>query len=157
MQADNKKIIKKFVSADAHLVVSFLTNLDNELQETQEKVARLEEREKEHIGENKQLLLALDDLKKTVGALTQTNANLRAENEELARSLNETRARREEFAADARNAEIELRLKLADAERVADRWRVALDAALNDVAIYRCAAFWFGLTALAAVVVAVAF
>lgn len=149
MQADNKKIIKKFVSADAHLVVSFLTNLDNELQETQKKVARLEEREKEHIGENKQLLLALDDLKKTVGALTQTNANLRAENEELARSLNET----------GRSLATELLKKrdITKLRRDSERFQNALDAALNDVAIYRRAAFWFGLTALAAVVVAVAF
>lgn len=74
---------------------------------------------------------------------------------ELARSLDETRGRREEFAADARKAEIELRLKLADAERVADRWRVALDAALNDVAIWKRAAFGFGLAAVAALCLAI--
>lgn len=78
-----------------------------------------------------------------------------AEKAELARSLDETRGRREEFAADARKAEIELRGKLADAERVADRWRVALDAALNDVDVYRRAAEWCGAAAIAAIAVAV--
>lgn len=47
--------------------------------------------------------------------------------------------------------------KIADALLAVKRLQNALDAALNDVAIYRCAAFWLGLTVLAAVVVAVAF
>lgn len=47
--------------------------------------------------------------------------------------------------------------KIADALLTVKRLQNALDAALNDVAIYRGAAFWLGWTVLAAVVVAVAF
>ena len=101
------------------------------------------------------LLRELVETKETVAYLEARENELLAEKAELARSLDETRARREEFAADARNAEIELRGKLADAERVADRWRVALDAALNDVDVYRRAAEWCGAAAIAAIAVAV--
>lgn len=101
------------------------------------------------------LAAELAEAKETVAYLEARENELLAEKAELARSLDETRARREEFAADARKAEIELRGKLADAERVADRWRVALDAALNDVDVYRRAAEWCGAAAIAAIAVAV--
>ena len=101
------------------------------------------------------LTAELAEAKEAVAYLEARENELVAEKAELARSLDETRARREEFAADARKAEIELRLKLADAERVADRWRVALDAALNDVDVYRRAAEWCGAAAIAAIAVAV--
>ena len=97
----------------------------------------------------------IDDAINRFVSVKERVVRLMAEKAELSRSLDETRGRREEFAADARKAEIELRGKLADAERVADRWRVALDAALNDVAFYRRAAGWLFAAALAAIAVAV--
>ncbi len=97
----------------------------------------------------------IDDAINRFVSVKERVVRLMAEKAELSRSLDETRGRREEFAADARKAEIELRLKLADAERVADRWRVALDAALNDVDVYRRAAEWCGAAAIAAIAVAV--
>ena len=97
----------------------------------------------------------IDDAINRFVSVKERVVRLMAEKAELSRSLDETRGRREEFAADARKAEIELRGKLADAERVADRWRVALDAALNDVDVYRRAAEWCGAAAIAAIAVAV--
>ena len=50
----------------------------------------------------------------------------------------------------------ELRREVADAQLIAERLKTALDAALNDVAIYRRAAFWFAVSSLLAVVALVA-
>lgn len=78
-----------------------------------------------------------------------------AENSKLAKALDEARRVREESVA-AGAVERELRREVADAQRLAERFKTALDAALNDVAIYRRAAFWFGVSSLLAVGVAFA-
>lgn len=61
---------------------------------------------------------------------------LLAEKAEFSRSLDETRKRRDEALLTVK------------------RLQNALDAALNDVAIYRRAAFWFGVSSVLAFVVA---
>ena len=79
-----------------------------------------------------------------------------AENSKLAKALDEARRVREESVSGDRAVERELRREIADAQRFAERFRTALDAALNDVAIWKRAAFWFGVSSVIAVVVAVA-
>ncbi|MBQ6827665.1 MAG: hypothetical protein IJO46_06585, partial [Thermoguttaceae bacterium] len=74
-----------------------------------------------------------------VAYLEARENELLAEKAELAKLLDETQKKREEFAAEARLA--------------VKRFRNALDAARNDVAIYRRAAFWFGVSSALAVVV----
>ena len=85
----------------------------------------------------------------------ETYANeLFAENSELAKALDEVRKRRDELLVAANNDELKLRRERADALLTVKRLQNALDAALNDVAIYRRAAFWFGVSSVLAIVVA---
>ncbi len=84
------------------------------------------------------LTAELAEAKETVAYLEARENELLAEKAELAKLLDETQKKREEFAAEARLA--------------VKRFRNALDAARNDVAIYRRAAFWFAAATLSAVV-----
>ena len=87
----------------------------------------------------------------------ETYANeLFAENSELAKALDEVRKRRDELLVAANNDELKLRRELKDERLAVKRLQNALDAALNDVAIYRRAAFWFGVSSALAVVVVIA-
>lgn len=45
---------------------------------------------------------------------------------------------------------VDLQEKVADAQRQAELWRLALDAARNDKSIYRRLAFWFAIMTLVA-------
>ena len=83
------------------------------------------------------LTAELAEAKETVAYLEARENELVAEKAELAKLLDETQKKREEFAAEARLA--------------VKRFRNALDAALNDVAIWRRAAFWFGVSSALAV------
>ena len=88
----------------------------------------------------------------------ETYANeLFAENSELAKALDEVQKRRDELLIAANNDELKLRRELKDERLAVKRLQNALDAALNDVAIYCRAAFWLGwatVVALGAAVVA---
>ncbi|MBQ2789542.1 MAG: hypothetical protein IJE97_07875 [Thermoguttaceae bacterium] len=84
------------------------------------------------------LTAELAEAKETVAYLEARENELLAEKAELAKLLDETQKKREEFAAEARLA--------------VKRFRNALDAARNDVAIYRRAALWFAAATLSAVV-----
>ena len=77
-----------------------------------------------------------------------------AENSELAKALDEVRKRRDELLVAANNDELKLRRELKDERLTVKRFQNALDAALNDVAIYRRAAFWFDVSSVLAIVVA---
>ncbi len=81
---------------------------------------------------------------------------LLAEKAELARSLDETRKRRDELLIAADNDKLKLRREHADALLAVKRLQNALDAALNDVAILKRAAFWLGWAAVVAVLLAIA-
>lgn len=116
--------------------------LTAELAEAKETVACLEARENELLAEKAELARSLDDLKKTVGALSQTNAKLRAD--------------ADGYVDASIKKERELRRQVRDAQQLAERFKSALDSALNDVAIYRRAAFGFAAATLAAVVALVA-
>ena len=86
----------------------------------------------------------------------ETYANeLFAENSELAKALDEVRKRRDELLIAANNDELKLRRERADALLTVKRLQNALDAALNDVAIWKRAAFGFGLAAVAALCLAI--
>ena len=102
------------------------------------------------------LIAELAEAKETVAYLEARENELVAEKAELARSLDDSRQRLEDFAADVGTVERGLRRQVADARLATERFRTALDAALNDVAIWRRAAFWFGVSSALAVVVAVA-
>ncbi|MBP3532594.1 MAG: hypothetical protein J6K25_15675 [Thermoguttaceae bacterium] len=84
------------------------------------------------------LTAELAEAKEAVAYLEARENELLAEKAELARSLAEAQKKREEFAVEARLA--------------VKRFRNALDAARNDVAIYRRAALWFAAATLSAVV-----
>ncbi len=84
------------------------------------------------------LTAELAEAKEAVAYLEARENELLAEKAELARSLDEAQKKREEFAVEARFA--------------VKRFRNALDAARNDVAIYRRAALWFAAATLSAVV-----
>jgi len=82
---------------------------------------------------------------------------LLAEKAELAKALDEVQKRRDELLIAANNDELKLRRELKDERLAVKRLQNALDAALNDVAIYCRAAFWLGwatVVALGAAVVA---
>lgn len=102
------------------------------------------------------LIAELAEAKETVAYLEARENELVAEKAELARSLDDSRQRLEDFAADVGTVERGLRRQVADARLATERFRNALDAALNDVAIWRRAAFWFGVSSALAVVVAIA-
>lgn len=114
-----------------------LDALTAELAEAKETVACLEARENELLAEKAELARSLDDLKKTVGALSQTNAKFRAD--------------ADGYVDASIKKERELRRQVRDAQQLVERFKSALDSALNDVAIYRRAAFWFAASALLAV------
>jgi uncharacterized membrane protein YccC len=102
------------------------------------------------------LIAELAEAKEAVAYLEARENELVAEKAELARSLDDSRQRLEDFAADVGTVERGLRRQVADARLATERFRNALDAALNDVAIWRRAAFWFGVSSALAVVVAIA-
>ena len=102
------------------------------------------------------LIAELAEAKETVAYLEARENELVAEKAELARSLDDSRQRLEDFAADVGTVERGLRRQVADARLATERFRNALDAALNDVAIWRRAAFWFGVSSALAVVVVIA-
>ena len=99
------------------------------------------------------LVAELAEAKEAVTYLEARENELVAEKAELARSLGDSRQRLEDFAADAGAVERGLRRQVADARLAAERFGNALDAALNDVAIWRRVAFWFGVSSALAVVV----
>ncbi|MBR4832765.1 MAG: hypothetical protein IKU86_00320 [Thermoguttaceae bacterium] len=75
----------------------------------------------------------------------------------LFKELKLSESLRDELRDGAENDALKFRRELKDERLAVKRLQNALDATLNDVAIYRGAAFWLGLTVLAAIVVAVAF
>ena len=98
------------------------------------------------------LTAELAEAKEAVAYLEARENELLAEKAELSRSLDEARAEYKELDAEFDKTGREL----AVAERDVERWRVALDVALNDVAFWKRAAFWFAVSSLLAVGVAVA-
>ena len=119
-----------------------LDALTAELAEAKEAVAYLEARENELLAEKAELARSLAYSKKAIDALTQSN--------------NWFKADIERFADEDAKLKRELRREIAAAQRIVERFQNALDAALNDVAFYRRAAFWFGVSSLLAVVALVA-
>ena len=117
-----------------------LDALTTELAEAKEAVAYLQTRENELLAEKAELARSLAYSKKAIDALTQSN--------------NWFKADIERFADEDAKLKRELRSEIAAAQRLAERFQTALDAALNDVAIYRRAALWFGVSSVLAGVVA---
>jgi len=104
------------------------------------------------------LTAELAEAKEAVAYLEARENELLAEKAELAKLLDEAQKKREKFVADAakkigdlqkRNAFLES--KLSSARLDSEKFQTALDAALNDVAIYRRAAFGFAVSSLLAV------
>lgn len=114
--------------------------LTAELAEAKEAVAYLEARENELLAEKAELARSLDDSKKDVAATTQ--------------AWNATEAEFTRRVDEQTKESLELFRKFRDATDAAARFQTALDAALNDVAFYRRAAFWFGASSVLASVVA---
>lgn len=96
----------------------------------------------------------IDEAKESLENCETYADKLFAENSELAKALDEVRKRRDELLIAANNDELKLRRELKDERLAVKRLQNALDAALNDVAIYRRAAFWFGVSSVLAIVVA---
>ncbi|MBQ7814031.1 MAG: hypothetical protein IJ387_05995 [Thermoguttaceae bacterium] len=96
----------------------------------------------------------IDEAKESLEDCETYADKLFAENSELAKALDEVRKRRDELLVAANNDELKLRRERADALLTVKRLQNALDAALNDVAIYRRAAFWLGVSSVLAIVVA---
>ena len=96
----------------------------------------------------------IDEAKESLENCETYADKLFAENSELAKALDEVRKRRDELLVAANNDELKLRRERADALLTVKRLQNALDAALNDVAIYRRAAFWFDVSSVLAIVVA---
>ena len=96
----------------------------------------------------------IDEAKESLEDCETYADKLFAENSELAKALDEVRKRRDELLIAANNDELKLRRELKDERLAVKRLQNALDAALNDVAIYRRAAFWFGVSSVMAIVVA---
>ena len=96
----------------------------------------------------------IDEAKESLENCETYADKLFAENSELAKALDEVRKRRDELLVAANNDELKLRRELKDERLTVKRFQNALDAALNDVAIYRRAAFWFGVSSVLAIVVA---
>ena len=99
----------------------------------------------------------IDEAKESLEDCETYADKLFAENSELAKALDEVRKRRDELLVAANNDELKLRRELKDERLAVKRLQNALDAALNDVAIYRRAAFglgWATVVALGAAVVA---
>ena len=119
-----------------------LDDLIAELAEAKETVAYLEARENELVAEKAELARSLDDYR------------IISDSRESA--LNDIQALYAKYREEVLKEKRELRREVADAQRGAERFKNALDAALNDVAIWRRAAFWFGVSSALAVVVAIA-
>ena len=119
-----------------------LDDLVAELAEAKETIAYLEAKESELVAEKKELARSLADSKIRVDILSQSYEALHTD--------------MKRYVDEDIKAKRELRSQDRDAQRLAERFQAALDAALNDVAIYRRAAFWFGVSSALAVVVAVA-
>lgn len=96
----------------------------------------------------------IDEAKESLEDCETYADKLFAENSELAKALDEVRKRRDELLVAANNDELKLRRELKDERLAVKRLQNALDAALNDVAIYRRAAFWLGVSSVLAIVVA---
>ncbi len=96
----------------------------------------------------------IDNAKESLEDCETYADKLFAENSELAKALDEVQKRRAELLVAANNDELKLRRELKDERLAVKRLQNALDAALNDVAIYRRAAFWFGVSSVLAIVVA---
>ncbi len=119
-----------------------LDALTAELAEAKEAVAYLKARENELLAEKAELTRSLADSKKDVAATTQ--------------AWDATEAEFTRYVDEQTKESLELLRKFHDAKDAAARFQTALDAALNDVAIYRRAALWFGVSSLLAVVALVA-
>ena len=87
---------------------------------------------------------------------SETVRRVRVGLDALTQSNNWFKADIERFADEDAKLKRELRREIAAAQRIVERFQNALDAALNDVAFYRRAAFWFGVSSLLAVVALVA-
>ncbi|MBR2005126.1 MAG: hypothetical protein IKK39_13810 [Thermoguttaceae bacterium] len=74
---------------------------------------------------------------------------------ELAKELKRSYSLRDELRDGAENDALKLRRELKDERLAVKRLQNALDAALNDVAIWKRAAFGFGLAAVAALCLAI--
>ncbi len=96
----------------------------------------------------------IDEAKESLEDCETYADKLFAENSELAKALDEVRKRRDELLVAANNDELKLRRERADALLTVKRLQNALDAALNDVAIYRRAALRLSLAAVVAVLLA---
>jgi chromosome segregation ATPase len=117
-----------------------LDALTAELAEAKEAVAYLKARENELLAEKAELARSLAASKKDVAATTQ--------------AWDATAAEFTRYVDEQIKESLELFRKFRDAKDAAARFQAALDAARNDVAIYRRAAFWFAVSLLLAVVVA---
>ena len=96
----------------------------------------------------------IDEAKESLEDCETYADKLFAENSELAKALDEVRKRRDELLVAANNDELKLRRELKDERLAVKRLQNALDAALNDVAIYRRAALRLSLAAVVAVLLA---
>ena len=119
-----------------------LDALTAELAEAKEAVAYLEARENELVAEKAELARSLDDCR----IISDVREG----------AFNDMQARYAEYREEDLKIKRELRREVADAQLIAERLKTALDASLNDVAIYRRAAFWFGVSSVIASVVALA-
>ncbi len=117
-----------------------LDALTAELAEAKEAVAYLKARENELLAEKAALARSLDDSKKDVAATTQ--------------AWDATAAEFTRYVDEQTKESLELLQKFHDAKDAAARFQTALDAALNDVAVYRRATLWFGVSSVLAVGVA---
>ena len=119
-----------------------LDGLLAELAEAKETVAYLEARENELVAEKAELARSLDDC--------------RIISDSRQSALDDIQALYAKYREEDLKEKRELRREIADAQRGAERFKNALDAALNDVAIWRRAAFWLGVSSALAVVVTLA-
>ena len=114
-----------------------LDALTAELAEAKEAVAYLEARENELLAEKAELARSLDDCR----IISDVREG----------AFNDIQARYAEYREEDLKIKRELRREVADAQLIAERLKTALDASLNDVAIYRRAAFWFAASSVLAV------
>lgn len=114
-----------------------LDGLLAELAEAKETVAYLESRENELVAEKAELARSLGDCR------------IISDSRESA--LNDIQALYAKYREEDLKEKRELRREVADAQRGAERFKNALDAALNDVAIWRTTALCFGVASVLAV------
>ncbi|MBR4976762.1 MAG: hypothetical protein IKY61_06865 [Thermoguttaceae bacterium] len=115
-----------------------LDALTAELAEAKEAVAYLEARENELLAEKAELARSLDDCR----IISDVREG----------AFNDMQARYAEYREEDLKIKRELRREVADAQLIAERFQTALDAALDDVATYRRAAFWFAVSSVVGVV-----